>query len=154
MRVIIGMVLAVCGLCYLLWATAPRLVSDALHAKQFVPAYSLKLTGYQCTNVNGFMWNHCTTTYVSVPGNVKGTFEDWRFGRAPNQMASLMQRRGDASAVTTDVSLDTLWSRGAMVVSLVLFAVLLAFALLKIAVSGDEDDVRAPRPGEAGARQI
>jgi len=69
------------------------------------------MTDYKCTTWNLFMWNECTAKFVSSQSSATQEFTDWRLGWAPHERARLMQRRGDASAVTTDVSLRTLWNR-------------------------------------------
>jgi hypothetical protein len=49
-----------------------------------------------------------------------------------------LQHRNDASAVTTDVSLQTLWNRLALALSLVLGGAVLAITLMVKAMRADE----------------
>jgi hypothetical protein len=110
---------------------APRLMSDLWHAGEFVPAQNFAVTDYKCTNWNGFMFNECTTTFVSRESRESRQITDWRFGRAPRDRVQLLQWRDDASAVTTNVSLDTWWNRLLLAVGLVSFG---AFLLITLAV--------------------
>ena len=145
MKIVIGMMLVFGAIATFLWSTVPRLVSDVWHFSDFVPAQSYTITDYKCTNVNGFMWNHCSVTFVSRQSGESREITDWRFGRAPSDPIQLLQRRGDASSVTTDVSLRTLWNRMLVVLMLVLFVAALAFKLIADAFKG-EDDAPAGTP--------
>ncbi len=69
------------------------------------------MTGYKYTNWNFVMFNECTVTHDSAYSRVSGQLTDWRFGRAPSETVHLLQRRGDPSAVTTDVLLKTVSNR-------------------------------------------
>src|SRR5262249_20798001 len=114
------------------------------HARDFVPAQDYAIKNYQCTNVNGFMFNHCTVTFVSLQSRVSRQFTDWRFGRAPREPIQLLQRRGDASAVTTDVSLQTVWNRQLVVLTFLSFGALVAMALIAQAFKDEAAPVGAP----------
>jgi hypothetical protein len=118
------------GLAWLLSDSAPRLMSDLWHGRDFVPAQSYVVTNYTCTNWNVFMFNDCTVTFVSLQTGESRQITDWRFGRAPSDPVHLLQRRDDVSAVTTDVSLRTVWNRLSMVLMLVAFAAFLALTLV------------------------
>ena len=61
----IGMTIVFGAIAMSLWNIMPRLMNDAWHARDFVPAQSYTITNYKCTNWNGFMFNACTTTFVS-----------------------------------------------------------------------------------------
>lgn len=74
--------------------------------------------------------NECTVTFMSPPSGKSQELTDWRFGRAPSDPVKLLQRRDDASWVTTDVSLRTLWNRATLALTLVLFGVFLTIALI------------------------
>jgi hypothetical protein len=126
------------------WNSVPRLMSDAWHARDFVPAQSYRITNYECTNVNGFMFNDCTVTFVSLQSGEKRQITDWRFGRAPSDPVQLLQRRDDVSSVTTDVSLRTLWNRALVALTLVGFGALLAMALIANAFKVEDAPVGAP----------
>jgi hypothetical protein len=156
-KVVIGMIVIFGTITMFLWNNAPRLMRDSWYARDFVPAQGHRLTNYKCTNWNGFMFNECTVTYVSPQSRESQEFTDWRFGRAPTEPVRLMQRRGDASTVTTDVSLQTLWNRMALGLTLVLFGVFLTATFIIKAMRGadesaDESDVAEPKPqGSSGA---
>jgi hypothetical protein len=146
-KVVIGMTIIFGTIAMFLWNSAPRLMRDSWYARDFVPAQGHRLTNYQCTNWNGFMFNECTVTFVSPQRRESQQFTDWRFGRAPKDPVKLLQRRGDASAVTTDVSLQTLWNRVALGLTLVLFGVFLAAAFIMKAMKADDtSDVAEPNP--------
>ena len=136
-----------------LWHTTPRLMRDVWYARDYVPAQSHTMTNYECTNVNGFMFNHCSATFVSSQTHERQEITDWRFGRAPREYAQLMERRGDASSVTTDVSLRTTWNRMLMMLFLLGFGVCLALSPF-VRSRGDTDtpeDGSAPIPAREGA---
>jgi hypothetical protein len=127
-----------------LWSSAPRLVSDFWHARDFVPAQDHWITKYKCTNWNFVMFNDCTVTFVSLPSLEPRQFTDWRFGRAPQGPVQLLQRRDDQSSVTTDVSLQTLWNRVLLALSLVLVSVFLAFTFIAKALKAEAAPIDAP----------
>jgi hypothetical protein len=126
-----------------LWNTVPRLISDVWHARDFVPARSYTITDYKCTNWNGFMFNDCTTSFVSQQSRESRQITDWRFGRAPSDPVRLLQRRDDASSLTTDVSLRTLWNRVLLVLTFVLFGVFLAFSFIAKALTAEDAPIGA-----------
>jgi hypothetical protein len=139
----------ICGLiAWMLSNSVPRLLSDLWHG-DFVPAQDYALTDYHCTNVNGFMFNHCTVKFVSQSGQSQ-EFTDWRFGRAPREWPELLQRRNDASAMTTDVSRSTVWNRLLVALMLVLFGTCLAAALLRQEFKDEEMPSGAPSEEPAG----
>jgi hypothetical protein len=127
-----------------LWNSVPRLMSDVWHAGDFVPAQSYTMTNYECTNWNVFMFNDCTVTFVSLQGGGSQQITDWRFGRAPGDRVHLLQRRDEASSVTTDVSLRTLWNRVLLVLALVGFGAILTIALMAKAFKVEDVPVGAP----------
>jgi hypothetical protein len=131
---VIGMTIIFGTIAMFLWTSAPRLLSDAWHPRDFVPAQSQTITDYKCTNWNGGIVNECTARFVSPQSGAPRQITDWRFGPAPRESARLLQRRDDVSAVTTDVSLRTLWNRVALALTLVLFGVVLAIALMVKAI--------------------
>jgi hypothetical protein len=90
------------------------------------------------------MWNECTATFVSQQSRESRQITDWRFGRAPRDPVQLLQRRDDASSVTTDVSLRTLWNRVLVALTLVLFGAVLAITLIAKAFEVEEAPVGAP----------
>jgi hypothetical protein len=122
MKIVIGIALIFGIIALFMWNSVPRLVSDLWHAREFVPAQSHTITSYKCTNWNGFMFNECTATFVSRQSGESREITDWRFGRAPTDPVRLLQWRDDASSMTTDVSLRTLWNRLLVAVTLVLLA--------------------------------
>ena len=113
-----------------LWNGAPRLMSDFWHARDFVPAQSRTITEYKCKTWNLIMVNECTVTFVSPQSRESRQITDWRFGPAPRDPVRLLQRRDDASSVTTDVSLRTLWNRIALALTLVLLILFVPIALV------------------------
>ena len=108
MKKAIGITLVFGGIAFFVWNCVPRLMTDVWHARDFVPAQSYKITKYECTNWNLFMFNDCTVTFVPLQGGESRQIWDFRFGWAPSDPVQLLQRRDDASSVTTDVSLGTL----------------------------------------------
>jgi len=130
MKIVFGLLLFFGMIAIFIWNSVPRLMSDLWHAREFVPAQNFTITNYKCTNWNGFMFNECTATFVSRQGGESRQITDWRFGRAPGGPVQLLQLRDDASSVTTDVSLQTLWNRLLVAVTLVLFGVFLAISLI------------------------
>ena len=110
-RMTIGMTIVFGAIALFLWNMAPRVMRDISHAGDYVPARSHMIADYECTNVNWFMWNHCSATFVSPEAGERQEITDWRFGRAPREWARLLELRDDASSVTTDVSLRTVWNR-------------------------------------------
>jgi hypothetical protein len=127
-----------------LWSSAPRLVSEFWHARDFVPAQDHWIDKYQCTNWNFVMFNDCTATFVSLPSLEPRRFTDWRFGRAPQGPVQLLQRRDDPSVVTTDVSLQTLWNRALFALSIVLVGVFAGFMLIMKALKAEAAPIDAP----------
>jgi hypothetical protein len=100
-------------------------------------------------------FNDCTVTFVPQQSREPRQITDWRFGRAPRDPVQLLQRRDDASAVTTDVSLRTLWNRVAVALALVLFGVFLAITLIVKAFKANDavDDAPIGEPGGEPAFQ-
>jgi zona occludens toxin (predicted ATPase) len=97
------------------------------------------------------MFNHCSATFVSAQAREPQEITDWRFGRAPREWARLLERRDDASSVTTDVSLRTVWNRMAVELFLLLFGVFLAMALIMKSRRADDtpaDDSASIAAGE------
>jgi hypothetical protein len=139
MKIVIGITLIFGTIAMFLWNSVPRLMSDVWHARDFVPAQSYTITNYECTNWNGFMFNECTATFVSRQSRESRQITDWRFGRAPRDPVQLLQRPDDASSVTTDVSLRTLWNRLLVALTLVVFGAVLAIALIARAFVEVED---------------
>jgi hypothetical protein len=127
-----------------IWNSVPRLMSDLWHTREFVPAQNFTITDYKCTNWNGFMFNECTATFVSQQGRESRQITDWRFGRAPRDPVQLLQWRDDASSVTTDVSLQTLWNRLLVAVTLVLFGVFLAITLIVKVFKAEDASIDEP----------
>jgi hypothetical protein len=76
---------------------------------------------------------------------------DWRFGRAPTEWAQLMQRRDDASAVTTDVSLRTAWNRLMVALTFAGFAAFLVIAFIRKEFKDEEVPSGAPSEEPAAA---
>jgi hypothetical protein len=130
MKNAIGITLAFAGIAMFVWNGVPRLMSDMWHARDFVPAQSYKITHYECTNWNLFMFNDCTVTFASLQSGESRQITDWRFGPAPSDPVQLLQRRDDVSAVTTDVSLRTLWNRVLLALLLVGLGAVLAIRLV------------------------
>ena len=144
----IGMTIVFGAIAMSLWNIMPRLMNDAWHARDFVPAQSYTITNYKCTNWNGFMFNACTTTFVSQQSRESRWITDWRFGRAPRDPVRLLQQRDDASSVSTDVSLRTLWNRLLVALMLGVFGVFLTSALIVKAIKGDDAPIGdAPSTG-------
>jgi hypothetical protein len=142
------------GTATLVWSVTPRLMRDVTHAGDYVPARSHTLTDYRCTNVNLFMFNHCSATFVSPQAREPQEITDWRFGRAPREMAQLLELRDDVSSVTTDVSLRTVWNRMAAALMLVAFGVLFAVSLIMKSLRTDDTpaDGSAAIPAREPAR--
>jgi hypothetical protein len=143
-KLVIGLTIFFGTIAMFLWNSAPRLMSDVWHARDFVPAQGHAITSYKCTNWNAVMFNDCTVTFVSQQSREPRQITDWRFGRAPRDPVQLLQRRDDASAVTTDVSLRTLWNRVAVALTLVLFGVFLAITLILKALKAEDAPLGAP----------
>ena len=152
MKKLIGITLVFGTIAMFVWNNVPRLMSEAWHARDFVPAQSYRITNYECTNWNGFMWNDCTVTFVSQSGESR-QITDWRFGRAPSDPVRLLQRRDDASSVTTDVSLRTWWNRVLLALALVGFGAVGAIGLIASASRAGDAPVGAPssEPGSEPA---
>src|ERR1700730_10073633 len=130
MKIVIGMTIIFGTIVMFMCNSVPRLMSDLWHAREFIPAQNFTITNYECTNWNGFMFNECTATFVSQQSRESRQITDWRFGRAPRDPVQLLQWRDDASSVTTDVSLQTLWDRLLVALTLVLFCVFLTIHLV------------------------
>jgi hypothetical protein len=144
MKNVIGMTLLFGTIAMFVWNSVPRLMSDVWHARDFVPAQSYKITNYECTNWNVFMFNDCTVTFVSLQSRESRQITDWRFGPAPSDPVQLLQRRDDVSSVTTDVSLRTLWNRVLVALTLVGFGAVLAITLIANAFEVEDAPVGAP----------
>lgn len=138
MKRALGMVLVFGTIVMFIFYSVPRLFSEIRHARQFVPAQHFTITHYKCTNWNGFMFNECTTTFVSERTHESREISDYRFGRAPSRQPQLLQWRDDASAVTTDLSLQTLWNRVLLGVMLVSFGLLAAGSMVVRALKTDD----------------
>jgi hypothetical protein len=130
MKIVIGMTIIFGTIVMFMYNSLPRLVSDLRHAREFTPAQNFKITNYKCTNWNGFMFNECTATFVSQQSRESRQITDWRFGRGPREPVKLLQWRDDASSVTTDVSLRTLWNRLLVALTLVLTGVFFTITLV------------------------
>jgi hypothetical protein len=143
MKIVIGIALVFGTIAMFMWNSVPRLVSDLRHAREFVPAQNFTITGYKCTNWNGFMFNECTATFVSRQGGESRQITDWRFGWAPRDPVHLMQWRDDASAVTTNVSLQTVWNRLLVALTLVLLVVFPAITLIVRAFKAEDAPIGA-----------
>ena len=150
MKIVFGLLLFFGMIAIFIWNSVPRLMSDLWHAREFVPAQNFTITDYKCTNWNGFMFNECTATFVSRQGGESRQITDWRFGRAPGGPVQLLQLRDDASSVTTDVSLQTLWNRLLVAVTLVLFGVFLAITLIVKAFRAEDAPISAPNGEPSG----
>ena len=150
MKIVIGLALILGMIAMFMWNSVPRLVSDLRHTHEFVPAYNFKITNYKCTNWNGFMFNECTVTFVSRQGGESRQITDWRLGWAPSDPVQLLQWRDDASSVTTDVSLRTLWNRLLLALTLVLLVVVPGITL--IVRASKAEDAPAGAPGGDTAR--
>jgi len=150
MKIVFGLLLFFGMIAIFIWNSVPRLMSDLWHAREFVPAQNFTITNYKCTNWNGFMFNECTATFVSRQGSESREITDWRFGRAPGGPVQLLQLRDDASSVTTDVSLQTLWNRLLVAVTLVLFGVFLAITLIVKAFRAEDAPISAPNGEPSG----
>src|SRR5262249_61229942 len=85
------------------WNSVPRLMSDVWHGRDFVPAQGYKITNYECTTWNLFMFNDCAVTFVSLQSGESRQITDWRFGWGPRDPVRLLERRGDGSSVDTDL---------------------------------------------------
>jgi len=153
MKRTIGFVLVVGTVAMFMWNSGPRLLSDFRHAREFTPAQHFKVTDYRCTNWNGFVFNECTTSFVSQSGESR-QITDYRFGRAPRDPARLMQWRDNVSSVTTDVSLRTLWNRLSVAVMLILFVALATIGLAVRALKTDAAPSGDPAPQPAGRPRI
>jgi hypothetical protein len=144
MKNAIGVTILFGAIAVFMWNSVPRLVSDAWHARDFVPAQDYAIKKYECTNWNGFMFNDCTVTFISLQSGESREISDWRFGWAPSDPVRLLQRSDDASSVTTDVSLQTLWNRALVALTLVGFGIVLAMAQIAKASKAEDAPVGAP----------
>jgi hypothetical protein len=144
MKNAIGITLVFGMIAMFVWNHVPRLMTDVWHARGFVPAQSYAIRNYECTNVNLFMFNHCTVTFVSLQSGESRQITDWRFGRAPRDPVHLLQGRDDVSSVTTDLSLQTLWNRVSVALMLAGFGAVLAIVLIAKAFKVEDAPVGAP----------
>jgi hypothetical protein len=147
MKNAIGITLLFGAIAFFVWNSGPRLMSDVWHSRDFVPAQSYKITNYECTNWNLFMFNDCTVTFVSLQSHESRQITDWRFGPAPSDPVQLLQRRDDESSVTTNVSLRTLWNRVLAALGLVAFGAFAAITL--IAKTFKVEDAAVGEPSSA-----
>jgi hypothetical protein len=143
MKIVMGMTIIFGAIVMFTCNTVPRLMSDLWHAREFIPARNFTITNYKCTNWNVFRFNDCTVTFVPQQSRESRQITDWRFGRAPRDPVQLLQWRDDASSVTTDVSLRTLWNRLLVAFTLVLFGVFLAITLIVQAFKTDDAPIGA-----------
>src|SRR5262249_52941833 len=120
LKALLGMTITLGVIALFVWYSVPRLMRDIWHSRDYIPAQNHVMTDYKCTTWNLFMFNECTAKFVSAQSGESQEFTDWRFGWAPRERGRLMQQRDNASAVTTDVSLQTLWNRMALALTLVL----------------------------------
>jgi hypothetical protein len=154
MKIVMGFTLIFGTIAMFIWNSVPRLMSDLWHRSEFVPAQNFTITDYKCTNWNVFMFNECTATFVSRQGGESRQITDWRFGWAPRGPVHLVQWRDDASAVTTDVSLRTLWNRLLVALTLVLSGAFLAMAPIVYAFNTeDTEDTPISPPSREPAPQ-
>jgi hypothetical protein len=144
MKVAIGLTLVFGTIVMFIWNSVPRLMSDLWHSREFIPAQSHTITDYKCTTWNLFMFNDCTVTFVPRQGGASRQITDWRFGWAPSDPIHLLQRRDDASSITTDVSLRTLWNRVLVALTLILFGLFLALGLIASAFKTEDEPAGAP----------
>lgn len=144
MKIVIWMAIIFGTIVMFMCNSVPRLMSDLWHAREFIPAQNFTITNYKCTNWNGFMFNECTATFVSQKSRESRQITDWRFGRAPRDPVQLLQWRDDASSVTTNVSLQTLWNRLLVALMLVLFGVFLTITMVMKALKTDDAPIGAP----------
>ena len=144
MKIVIGTLILFGAIAMFVWNSVPRLMSDVWHARDFVPAQNYAITNYKCTNWNLFMFNDCTVTFVSLQSGESRQITDWRFGRAPSDPVQLLQRRDNASWVTTDLSLRTLWNRVLLALMLAGFGAVLAIGLVANAFKGEDAPTGAP----------
>ena len=93
-----------------LFEAAPRLGFEWVHAAEFVPAYGSHIVSARCTTLNGFMFNTCDVKATTASGQTV-SLNDKRFGHAPTGAVSLLQRPGNPTVYSTDVSLRTLNQR-------------------------------------------
>src|SRR5262249_12383776 len=153
MKIVIGITLIFGAIAFFVWNSVPRVISDVWHARDYVPAQSYEITKYECTNWNFFMFNDCTVTFVSLQSRESRQITDFRFGPAPRDPVQLLQRRHDASSVTTDVSLRTLWNRALAALMLVGFGGILAMTLIANAFKVEDapDDAPSSEPAMGGS---
>jgi hypothetical protein len=144
MKIVIWMAIIFGTIVMFMCNSVPRLMSDLWHAREFIPAQNFTITNYKCTNWNGFMFNECTATFVSQKSRESRQITDWRLGRAPRDPVQLLQWRDDASSVTTNVSLQTLWNRLLVALMLVLFGVFLTITMVMKALKTDDAPIGAP----------
>jgi hypothetical protein len=151
MKIVIWMAIIFGTIVMFVCNSVPRLMSDLWHAREFVPAQNFTITNYKCTNWNGFMFNECTATFVSQQSRESRQITDWRFGRAPRNPVQLLQWRDDASSVTTNVSLQTLWNRLLVALMLVLFGAFLTITMVMKALKTDDVPSGVPSGVPIGA---
>jgi hypothetical protein len=156
MKNAIGITFLFGAIAFFVWDGGPRLMSDVLHSRDFVPAQSYKITNYECTNWNLFMFNDCTVTFVSLQSSESRQITDWRFGPAPSDPVQLLQRRDDMSSVTTNVSLRTLWNRVLAALGLVGFGAFFAITLIAKTLKVEDAPVGAPssEPSREPSREL
>jgi hypothetical protein len=130
LRLVFGTVFLFSAIVWILWESAPRVISDFRYASEFVPATDLRITSYRCTNWDYAVVHECTVAFASTTGQRVGELKDWGFGRAPTDRIRLLQRRSDAAMVTTDLSLSSLWNRIAVVAAVVAFGVLCVLGIV------------------------
>jgi len=152
MKIVIGITLVFGMIAMFIWNSVPRLASDLWHGREFTPSRNFTITKYECTNWNVFMWNECTTTFMSHQTGVSQQITDWRYGWAPSDPVQLMQWRDEPASVTTDVSLRTLWNRLLVALTLVLLGLLTTIGLLATAF-GRADGAPADASGAEPAPQ-
>ena len=104
MKFAIGMTLVFGAIATFMWSTVPRLMSDLWHAGDFVAAQSYAIKDYKCTNVNLFMFHHCTVTFISLPsGKSRQAHQRCRANRADNAVvdpaAKFAARRRGSGAI-------------------------------------------------------
>jgi hypothetical protein len=130
LRLLVGTVFLFFAIAWILWESAPRVISDFRYASEYVPATDLRITSYRCTNWDYAVIHECTVAFTSTTGQRVGELKDWGFGRAPTDRIRLLRRQSDAAMVTTDLSLSALWNRIAVVATIVVFGVVCGLGLV------------------------
>jgi hypothetical protein len=144
MKIVIGIAIIFGAIVMFMCTSVPRLMSDLRPAREFIPAQNFTITNYKCTNWNLFMFNDCTVTFVPQQSRESRQITDWRFGRAPRGPVRLLQWRDDASSVTTDVSLQTVWNRLLLALTLAWFGVFTTITLVVKAFKTDDAPIGVP----------